>query len=70
MRRPAYLQSTARGVALLAGVQAGLINNLKDLESLRGEQADVFEPSLSAEQRQRWMKQWSDAISRSLRWHA
>ena len=70
VRRPAYLQSTARGVALLAGVQAGLINNLKDLESLRGEQADVFEPSLSAEQRQRWMKQWSDAISRSLRWHA
>ena len=69
VRRPAYLQSTARGVALLAGVQAELINNLQDLESLRGEQADVFEPSLSAEQRQQWMKQWSDAISRSLRWH-
>ena len=69
MRRPAYLQSTARGVALLAGVQAGLITSLQDLETLRGEQADVFEPSLSSEQRQHWLKQWNDAISRSLRWH-
>ncbi len=69
MRRPVYLQSTARGVALLAGVQAGLINSLQDLESFRGEQADIFEPLLSTEQRQTWLKQWNDAISRSLRWH-
>ncbi len=69
VRRPAYLQSTARGVALLAGVQAGLISSLQDLESLRGEQADLFSPSLGSEQRQAWMKHWSDAISRSLRWH-
>ena len=69
VRRPAYLQSTARGVALLAGVQAGLISSLQDLESLRGEQAELFSPSLGSEQRQAWMKHWSDAISRSLRWH-
>ena len=69
MRRPAYLQSTARGVALLAGVQAGVISSLKGLESLRGEHADVFEPSLSAQQRRDWLQRWSDAISRSLRWH-
>ena len=69
VRRPAYLQSTARGVALMAGVQAGLINDLEDLRSLRGNQADVFEPSLDSKQRQEWLKQWSDAISRSLRWH-
>ncbi|MCP4518125.1 MAG: hypothetical protein GY824_23200, partial [Delftia sp.] len=68
VRRPVYLQSTARGVALLAGVQAGLINSLQDLESFRGEQADIFEPLLSTEQRQTWLKQWNDAISRSLRW--
>ena len=69
VRRPAYLQSTARGVALMAGVQAGLINDLEDLRSLRGNQADVFEPSLDSKQRHEWLKQWSDAISRSLRWH-
>jgi glycerol kinase len=69
VRRPAYLQSTARGVALLAGVQAGVISSLTSLESLRGEHADVFDPSLSSEQRQDWLQRWSDAISRSLRWH-
>ncbi|CAI8377295.1 MAG: Uncharacterised protein [Cyanobium sp. ARS6] len=53
----------------MAGVQAGLINDLEDLRSLRGNQADVFEPSLDSKQRQEWLKQWSDAISRSLRWH-
>ena len=69
VRRPAYLQSTARGVALLAGVQAGVIDSLQDLESFRGEQAAIFEPSLSTEERQIWLKRWNDAISRSLRWH-
>ena len=69
VRRPSYLQSTARGVALLAGVQAGVISSLQDLESLHGEQADIFSPSLSSEQRQTWLMHWNDAISRSLRWH-
>jgi glycerol kinase len=69
VRRPAHLQSTARGVALLAGIQAGLINSVQDLESLRTNPTDVFDPSINAEQRQDWLKRWSDAISRSLRWH-
>ena len=69
VRRPSYLQSTARGVALLAGVQAGEISSLQDLESLHGEQVDIFSPSLSSEQRQTWLMHWNDAISRSLRWH-
>ena len=45
------------------------ISSLQELESLHGEQADIFSPSISSEQRQTWLMHWNDAISRSLRWH-
>ncbi len=69
VRRPAHLESTARGVALLAGLQSGLISDLSDLVSDRKQQTELFTPAMEMEERQAWLKRWNDAVSRSLRWH-
>ena len=68
VRRPASLESTAKGVALLAGVEAGLINDLRDLVPARLDGAQRFTPQLDREQRQRWCQRWADAVRRSLHW--
>jgi len=68
VRRPASLESTAKGVALLAGVEAGLINDLRDLVPARLDGAQRFTPQLDREQRQRWCQRWDDAVRRSLHW--
>ena len=69
VRRPASLESTARGVALFAGLQAGAISDLGQLASARREGAELFEPQMDAAQRNRWRTRWQDAVSRSLGWH-
>ncbi len=69
VRRPASLESTARGVALLAGVEAGLIGDLRELIPTRLNGAQRFTPQLDAEQRQGWCQRWDDAVRRSLRWN-
>ena len=46
-------ESTARGVALLAGVQAGVINDLHDLVATRSQGAELFTPTMDADQRER-----------------
>ena len=69
VRRPVHLESTARGVALLAGLQAGAIADLKDLVPNRTEDSSVFEPLQTLEQRQSCRQRWNDAVSRSLHWN-
>ena len=69
VRRPANLESTARGVALFAGLQAGVIDSLNDLAADRRNKADLFEPQLNSNQRSSWRDRWNDAVSRSLGWH-
>ena len=69
VRRPVHLESTARGVALLAGLQAGAIADLKDLVPNRTQDSSVFEPLQTLEQRQSWRQRWNDAVSRSLHWN-
>lgn len=69
VRRPKHLESTARGVALLAGLQAGVIADLKDLVANRTHNSSVFEPQQTLEQRQRWRQRWNDAVTRSLHWN-
>lgn len=68
VRRPASLESTARGVALLAGVQCGAVSDLRALQTQRMEGASVFMPQLDGEQRDRWRQRWDDAVRRSLHW--
>ena len=69
VRRPASLESTARGVALFAGVQAGVISDLEQLASARRNGAELFHPQMDASQRNSWRARWQDAVSRSLGWH-
>ena len=69
VRRPVNLESTARGVALLAGMQAGLITDLEDLVPERNTGAQHFHPQIEPLQRSRWKRRWDDAVNRSLGWH-
>ena len=69
VRRPASLESTARGVALFAGLQAGVISDLEQLATARRDGAELFHPQMDASQRDRWRTRWEDAVSRSLGWH-
>ncbi|GCE65871.1 glycerol kinase GlpK [cyanobiont of Ornithocercus magnificus] len=67
-RRLACIQSSARGAALLAGVQCGAIN-LPTLVASRRNGAQFFLPRLSAQARQNWLSRWDNAVHRSLYWH-
>ena len=69
VRRAANLESTARGVALFAGLQAGVIDNVDDLVRHRSVGANLFEPQMDTSQRTAWRTRWNDAVTRSLGWH-
>ena len=69
VRRPLNLESTARGVALLAGLQAEVIQELDNLVPEHNTGAQRFHPQMDPQQRNRWMERWNDAVNRSLRWH-
>ncbi len=68
VRRPASLESTARGVALLAGVECGAVGDLRALQVQRVDGASVFMPQIDGPQRNRWRERWDDAVRRSLHW--
>ena len=71
VRRPANLESTARGVALFAGL-AGRRGD-RHLTTWRGSGAmgaDRFEPQIDTASRpHRLACRWNDAVTRSLGWH-
>ena len=69
VRRPANLESTARGVALFAGLQAGVVPDLQELAQKRSMGADRFEPQIDTSTRTAWRRRWNDAVTRSLGWH-
>ncbi|MGC6483832.1 MAG: glycerol kinase GlpK [Synechococcus sp.] len=68
VRRPTNLESTARGVALLAGLQTGVITDLQDLVASRSQGAELFSPTIDRAQRERWRARWDNAVERSLQW--
>ncbi|WP_353292597.1 glycerol kinase GlpK [Synechococcus sp. M16CYN] len=69
VRRPANTESTARGIALFAGLQAGVIDDLKQLALSRYDGAQLFQPRISADHRRAWRTHWNDALARSLNWN-
>jgi len=69
VRRPENLESTAKGVALLAGIQAKLINNLDHLISKRKQSERLFKPQIDSAYRQILKGKWNEAVKRSLHWH-
>jgi len=67
VERPAALEVTALGAALLAGLAVGFWSDRADLDSV-GEGAQSFEPKLAAERRDALYAGWKRAVERSLKW--
>lgn len=65
--RPAFTEMAARAAALLAGLGAGTWATLDDLPPLPGAQT-VFEPQLSADQREANYARWQRAVARAKGW--
>ena len=64
IERPAELESTARGAAMLAGVGVGLFADAAD--SARMSRVErTFEVTMSADERARHEARWADAIART-----
>src|SRR5580698_10076211 len=61
--RPADIETTALGAAYLAGLATGFFKNLDELQKFwRAER--VFEPKMSADQREELFKGWKTAVAR------
>lgn len=67
VRRPAIRETTALGVAYLAGLASGVWSSQEEIRSLWVCDRD-FEPDLSADQRDKLMGSWHKAVGRSKDW--
>lgn len=73
VERPAQIESTGLGATYLAGITAGVWNDITALETNRTEQAKledsafkarVFSPQIDATQRNKKLAQWKKAVQR------
>ena len=73
VERPAQIESTGLGATYLAGITAGVWNDIEELEANRTEQARlegsafktrVFSPQIDAKQRNEKLAQWKKAVQR------
>ena len=67
VQRPKLVETTALGAAYLAGLAAGVWNDVKDLETHR-EVDRVFEPDMKNSDRVRLLKGWTKAVDRARDW--
>lgn len=65
--RPAMLETTALGAALLAGISAGLYADADAVASARRVDR-VFEPQIDAAARRTLLDRWNDAVGRARAW--
>lgn len=63
--RPSIIESTARGAAFLAGLQAGIFSNIDQLESLWAAERS-FEPRMDDVTRQALVAGWQKAVKTTL----
>jgi glycerol kinase len=66
VERPAFVETTALGAAMLAGVGCGLFGSLGEAAEMRGK-VETFEPGMEAEQREERLVGWRNAVERVLR---
>jgi glycerol kinase len=66
VERPAFIETTALGAAMLASVGCGLYASLEDASIMRGG-VTRFTPQLGDAARQARLSGWGDALSRALR---
>ncbi|MCD8156409.1 MAG: glycerol kinase GlpK [Clostridiales bacterium] len=65
--RPSCVETTALGAAYLAGIAVGYWDSLDDVRR-NWELAHTFTPNMDEETRERLMKGWRKAVTRSLDW--
>lgn len=65
VERPAFIETTALGAAMLAAVGAGLYKSLEEAATMRGG-VTRFAPQLGKEQRSDRLSGWEDALARVL----
>ncbi len=65
--RPAVLETTALGAALLAGLAVGIYANLKETAS-GWHVADTFAPKMKKEEREERIRGWQRAVDAALYW--
>jgi len=65
--RPAVIETTALGAALMAGLAVGVWKDMDEISKIW--QKDLsLEPQMEEEERKRVMKGWHKAVSRSMQW--
>jgi glycerol kinase len=65
VERPAFIETTALGAAMLAGVGAGIYRSLKDAAVMRGA-VEQFAPKIAPELRAKRLEGWAQAVARTL----
>jgi glycerol kinase len=65
VERPAFIETTALGAAMLASVGAGFYSSLEKAALMRGE-TQGFEPMIAPNKRQTRLGGWADAVARTL----
>ncbi|HRJ73819.1 MAG TPA: FGGY-family carbohydrate kinase, partial [Terrimicrobiaceae bacterium] len=65
--RPKNIETTARGAAMLAGLGAGLWQNVGELAEIR-EEDRIFRASTTAKERRDKLKVWRKAVKRARNW--
>jgi glycerol kinase len=65
VERPAFVETTALGAAMLAGVGAGIFRSLEDAAGMRGAVAR-FAPKMAEEARGARLSGWTEAVRRLL----
>jgi glycerol kinase len=65
VERPAFIETTALGAAMLAAVGSGLYASLEDAAVMRGG-VTRFAPQMAPYKRDTRLAGWADALSRAL----
>jgi glycerol kinase len=65
VERPGFIETTALGAAMLAGVGAGLYGSLKEAAVMRGT-VERFAPQIAPNQRAKRLEGWTQAVARTL----
>jgi glycerol kinase len=66
VERPRFVETTALGAAMLAGVGCGMFASLEEAASMRGA-VERFEPAMAAEVRRTRLEGWAQAVEKVLR---
>jgi glycerol kinase len=65
VERPGFVETTALGAAMLAGVGCGLFASLQEAASMRGA-VERFEPAMDGATRSMRLAEWRSALARAL----